>query len=815
MQKSPFQSSPQIIRSAFKLLDDLSYKELENGWDDRFILGKLCDNSFTRKPLQSENVSKYCSNDLIIKVKQSTNNTHSVENSVDYQDTAQRKSLAKQAVQQREQILTQLKLVVNNWPDKSKKSNAVNNQKQKEKSSTLLQKYFKRLKQLAKDLQYAGLKCIESIVSWLMNFDDPKKAYLYNGQNYLFKMHSSLDFVYETLGEDAEKLGFHISNPLLIGCNYLTCEERNRLAIAQMVINDALAGKKESTKRRKFKAGNDNERIVKNSLSKEVNRNIRNKKKGRTKQQQLQENTCSLPKIGNSTYLENSADPLHKSTYFEKHGEKNRCKQSSSQHKKASCYLPKIQTPVHDNNSIDQTNQSLDYEDCSDFSLDHHSSQKVITNLTSIEKEYIMDKENNDNYRNDDTKSSSDFSEDSFDSETYSYSSTESTKQNQPKASFSNIDKSIDENYSIICILGEGAFGEVYRVRNRINQQDFAMKRFKKISNTEEDDASEEFYQEREIEICKKLNQHKNIISLIEVTKFEGEICIVFELMSMNCLTLINDNPKGLDKSIVLSLSKQLLISVEYCHENKVMHRDIKPENILIEKQKTGSHMDSYLLKLCDFGTSRYYTENKIDHRHSTTTRNPMEQLSSLTHYVGSRWYRAPEQLGNSTSYGFLIDIWAVACIIYELSIGMPLFCGDNENEVIEAIASVIEIPHKSLQALQQRGFLRRKSSIKKTIRHQGEEESEPFQFITSKLGEDGSSLLKGMLQVDSEERFSASKCLSSAFLNEIILPTSDSSISNSTGTVDDDYESNEYEEDSDFDNDYSDDNLSNSSFVD
>jgi len=47
---------------------------------------------------------------------------------------------------------------------------------------------------------------------------------------------------------------------------------------------------------------------------------------------------------------------------------------------------------------------------------------------------------------------------------------------------------------------------------------------------------------------------------------------------------------------------KQIMSAVNYCHQLKIVHRDLKPENILYESKK-----EDALLKVVDFGTSRYF----------------------------------------------------------------------------------------------------------------------------------------------------------------------------------------------------------------
>ena len=90
-------------------------------------------------------------------------------------------------------------------------------------------------------------------------------------------------------------------------------------------------------------------------------------------------------------------------------------------------------------------------------------------------------------------------------------------------------------------------------------------------------------------------------------------------------------------------------------HENNFIHRDIKPENLLISAD--------HKLKLCDFGFAR----------------SMPNRPNVLTDYVATRWYRAPELLLSSTNYGKSVDVWAIACIMGEITDGQPLFPGESD----------------------------------------------------------------------------------------------------------------------------------------
>jgi cyclin-dependent kinase-like len=71
-------------------------------------------------------------------------------------------------------------------------------------------------------------------------------------------------------------------------------------------------------------------------------------------------------------------------------------------------------------------------------------------------------------------------------------------------------------------------------------------------------------------------------------------------------------------------------------------------------------------LKLCDFGFARNLPPQKAGG-------NPM-----MTDYVATRWYRSPELLLGD-KYSKEVDIWAIGCIMGELTDGEPLFPGESE----------------------------------------------------------------------------------------------------------------------------------------
>ncbi|VAI77057.1 unnamed protein product [Triticum turgidum subsp. durum] len=66
------------------------------------------------------------------------------------------------------------------------------------------------------------------------------------------------------------------------------------------------------------------------------------------------------------------------------------------------------------------------------------------------------------------------------------------------------------------------------------------------------------------------------------------------------------------------------------------------------------------------------------------------EESGAFTSCVGTRWFRAPELLYGSTSYGQEIDLWSLGCILAELLSLEPIFPGQSDIDQIGRIIGVL-----------------------------------------------------------------------------------------------------------------------------
>mmetsp|Transcript_19333 Transcript_19333/g.39350 ORF Transcript_19333/g.39350 Transcript_19333/m.39350 type:complete len:210 (-) Transcript_19333:147-776(-) len=68
-------------------------------------------------------------------------------------------------------------------------------------------------------------------------------------------------------------------------------------------------------------------------------------------------------------------------------------------------------------------------------------------------------------------------------------------------------------------------------------------------------------------------------------------------------------------------------------------------------------------------------------------------EFSTNTIYVVARWYRAPELLLGKKDYDLSIDLWAVGCILAEMLLRRPLFCGKDYAHMLHLQLATIGSP--------------------------------------------------------------------------------------------------------------------------
>lgn len=232
------------------------------------------------------------------------------------------------------------------------------------------------------------------------------------------------------------------------------------------------------------------------------------------------------------------------------------------------------------------------------------------------------------------------------------------------------IDKHVLKKYEVQQRLGKGAYGIVWKAIDKKTKETVALKKiFDAFQNAT--DAQRTF---REIMFLQEMNNHENIIRLLNVLKADNDrdIYLVFEYMETDLHAVIRANI--LEEVHKQYIMYQIFRSLKFMHSAQLLHRDIKPSNVLLNSECQ--------VKMADFGLARSVAQLQ------TEEGNPV-----LTDYVATRWYRAPEILLSSHRYTYGVDMWACGCILGELINGKPIFPGTSTMNQLDRILEVTGRP--------------------------------------------------------------------------------------------------------------------------
>jgi len=158
----------------------------------------------------------------------------------------------------------------------------------------------------------------------------------------------------------------------------------------------------------------------------------------------------------------------------------------------------------------------------------------------------------------------------------------------------------------------------------------------------------------------------------------DRDIYLVFEFMETELHAAIRANIlEPLHRQYVMYQACKALM---YMHSAGLVHRDMKPANLLLNSE--------CLMKIADFGLCRSIVE----------VGTCEEDASTLTDYVATRWYRAPEILLASKTYRESVDMWSLGCIFAEMLNGKPIFAGTSTLNQLERIIEKLGFPNDDEQ---------------------------------------------------------------------------------------------------------------------
>ncbi len=229
--------------------------------------------------------------------------------------------------------------------------------------------------------------------------------------------------------------------------------------------------------------------------------------------------------------------------------------------------------------------------------------------------------------------------------------------------------------YKIISELGAGGMGTVYKAEQTDAGRFVALKLLRSEELSEE--GQERFY--REFKLLSKLS-HPNIMTIYGLA-LDGDnvpyaVCEFIEGESLRSV-LIRENSLAWQR--VARIVIQIANAMEYAHSELVVHRDLKPDNVMILQKP-----EPDTIKLVDFGLSKAMFDT-----------DDLQKLTLTGQLIGSANYMSPELTKSKANERS--DIYALACIAYELMSGQFLFDADAAIGVLFKHASEDPSPRMTL----------------------------------------------------------------------------------------------------------------------
>lgn len=299
--------------------------------------------------------------------------------------------------------------------------------------------------------------------------------------------------------------------------------------------------------------------------------------------------------------------------------------------------------------------------------------------------------------------------------------------------------------YEQEAVIGKGSFGSVFRCIDHKTGQRVAIKMLRDRPKVHTQIVFE-------LDLLVQLqkdgdDENHKIIRYIENFTFRGFFCIVMELLYLDVYTVLKSQRfVGYPTPTIHMVVKETAQALSYIHSHGIVHCDIKPENILFMSPKKNH------IKVIDFGCSCFI--GKI-------------QFS----YIQSRYYRAPEVV-LGIDYGKEIDIWSLGCVLCEMLTGYPLFCAEDEGELIAMICELRGLPPRTFVTgaprahfyFNERGVLKEKRDSKGRVYVPG---SKTIQDVAKINDPQLVSLIDGCLQWIPADRLTAEQFLAHPWVRQ------------------------------------------------
>src|SRR5438093_12059776 len=215
----------------------------------------------------------------------------------------------------------------------------------------------------------------------------------------------------------------------------------------------------------------------------------------------------------------------------------------------------------------------------------------------------------------------------------------------------------LGDRYRIERVLGRGGVATVYVAEDLRHRRQVAIKVLR--PDVAAAIGAERFL--REIAIAARLT-HPHVLPLIDSGQAEGSLYYVMPYVRGETLRerLVREQRFALKDA--LRIARELGAGLDYAHREGFVHRDVKPENVLLA--------DGHAV-LADFGIARAIFQAGGVH------------VTEVGLAIGTPEYMSPEQAAGDRELDGRCDVYALACVVYEMLAGEPPFSGNSARAIV------------------------------------------------------------------------------------------------------------------------------------
>jgi serine/threonine protein kinase len=233
--------------------------------------------------------------------------------------------------------------------------------------------------------------------------------------------------------------------------------------------------------------------------------------------------------------------------------------------------------------------------------------------------------------------------------------------------------------YEIQSALGAGGMGEVYKARDTKLGREVALKVLPQLFAADPERLAR---LHREAHVLAALN-HPHIAAIYGFEDSGDAHALVLELVDGETLAdRIARGPLPIDEA--LPIARQIAEALEAAHEQGIIHRDLKPANIKITPDGVVKVLDFGLAKLAESASGGRPAAGSAQLSLSPTITSPA-MMTGVGVLLGTAAYMAPEQ-AKGRVVDKRSDIWAFACVLFEMLTGRRAFEGEDVTDTIAAV---------------------------------------------------------------------------------------------------------------------------------